>query len=382
MKKRKVLVMLLLCMSLSIPSISFGVEDIQENIGAEEIEMTEEVLEDNNQTNGNKVEEKIEETDISVKRISGSDRYKTALEISKNTFEQADMAIIAYSHNFPDAMFGGKLAVRYNMPILLSQKDKISDEVMNELDRLKVKKVYILGGQSAISLKAERQLLNKYSVKRLAGKDRAHTAWEINLEITRIAEGIPDTEPLPAWDFSSQIMASGYDFADALSAAPFVGQLKGSEEVNLYGHYPTESYAFVPYFGDELFYGGAFIIGGPKAVPHMWPSDEYHAQGVGRRIYGANRYATAVEIAKLYPLSIGKEIDTVVLASGLNYPDALAAAPYVSTQNAALLLTHPSQLSIETKRYIQNHKIKNVIVLGGEKAVSPNVVKELESMIF
>ena len=277
-------------------------------------------------------------------------------------------------------MFGGTLAAQQKgMPILLVEKDNISDAVLKELERLEIKKVYILGGESAISEKAEK-MLDKYTVKRLAGRNRHDTAFQINSERIRLYEG-KDTV-IYGGDYSSYIIASGTDFADALAAAPYIGQLEydisGGSEVE---KYPQSFYRFIPsYSPDQMAY---FIIGGPSEVPLSARAEaELKAVGTGIRIAGKNRYGTAVEIAKLYPKSLKKTVNTVILASGLDYPDALAAALLIGTQDAALLLTHPKALSKETKDYLVENKIRNVILLGGENAVSEAVVEDLQEIEF
>lgn len=178
------------------------------------------------------------------------------------------------------------------------------------------------------------------------------------------------------------MITSGKDYADALSIAPLLGQLLPDDYMNYPPSYPIGGYRLLPYdsrFGEWGSEYGMFVIGGPNAVPI---SPVFKDWDGGIRIAGANRYATAVEIAKLYPLSAGKNIDTIVLASGLNYPDALAAAPFVASQDAALLLTHPSRLSAETKKYIIDNKIEEVVVLGSTNAVSLNVIEELKAIKF
>lgn len=84
-----------------------------------------------------------------------------------------------------------------------------------------------------------------------------------------------------------------------------------------------------------------------------------------------------MEIAKLYPTKAGKKTDRVILANELDYPDGMTAVPLVCSMNAALLLTRPNQLPEETRNYICDENIKNIIILGGVSAVSPQVVQEL-----
>lgn len=67
----------------------------------------------------------------------------------------------------------------------------------------------------------------------------------------------------------------------------------------------------------SLFLSVALLLG-------LFPANVYAQEPSTRRIAGANRYETAAEIAQdTYPGGC----DTVVLANGENYPDALSASP-------------------------------------------------------
>ena len=93
------------------------------------------------------------------------------------------------------------------------------------------------------------------------------------------------------------------------------------------------------------------------------------------RIAGGNRYDTAAAISQKYMVSA----DTVVLASGLNYADALAGVPLASKLNAPLLLTSDKDLNASTLAEIRRLGAKKVIILGGEGAVSEVVEKKLQA---
>lgn len=309
---------------------------------------------------------------IQVERVSGANRYETAVKISQKTFEKADTAIIAYGGNFPYALAGGTLASDIGAPILLVDRS-ISNVVKDELVRLKVKKVYIIGGTAVVSPSIEKELKRKYTTVRLAGSNRAETSMEVNYERQRVNTG----GPAYGGDYSSYFLASGTRFPDALAAAPLIGQMKGQfyDENDPYWSNPTMYLALYTPGGFEYAW---YIVGGSSAVPYL-PEYETYVDG-GIRIAGENRYGTAVELAKMYPKETGKTIDTVVLANGLNYPDALASAPLVSSRDAVLLLTDPNHLSKETKEYIENNSIRTVIITGGDSAVSENVVEEIRNL--
>ena len=92
------------------------------------------------------------------------------------------------------------------------------------------------------------------------------------------------------------------------------------------------------------------------------------------RISGANRFATAAEISK----ASFKTADTVVLAYGLNYADALAGVTLANKLNAPILLTYTAKLPDETQAEIRRLGAKKVIILGGTGAISKDVENSLK----
>ncbi len=102
---------------------------------------------------------------------------------------------------------------------------------------------------------------------------------------------------------------------------------------------------------------------------------DYELLGEGfTRISGANRFATAAEISK----ASFKTADTVVLAYGLNYADALAGVTLANKLNAPILLTHTAKLPDETQAEIKRLGAKKVIILGGTGAISKDVENSLK----
>lgn len=290
---------------------------------------------------------------LNVTRIAGSNRYKTAVETSKKTFDKSKYAIIASGDGFADALVGGTLASQIEAPILLVNKNSVPSEVSSEIKRLDVEEVFLLGGNNTVSSNVENNLKKLGAeIERLAGKDRYETANKIALKRFELLDGSESP--------GDRIAAiNGFNFADALSAAPFVGQLK-TESTNIIT-------ALMPY--KENIYP-AMVFGGTNTVPNG--NEEY-------RFAGSNRESTAVEVAKAYKEHLDKDIDTVVLVDGYNYPDALASAPVASMNNGAILLTNSKTLSRETKDYINSNKnIENIIIVGGENSVSSTIEKELK----
>lgn len=290
--------------------------------------------------------------DMNVRRISGNDRYDTAINLSKDTFKESKYAVIATGEDFADALIGGTLTVQIEAPMLLVSKNSISDNVIKELERLKVEKVFLLGGTSSISSNIENRLKElKFNVERIAGKDRFDTAEKIRFKKLELDNAI-----VPG-DY--YIGVDGYNFPDALAAAPLIGHNPG--------------YHLIPFDGgniNERSY--RMVFGGEKSVPKS-ESEVF-------RFAGDNRYSTAVEVAKGFKTLLHKNIDTIVLASGEDYPDALASASTAYMNKGALLLTNPKKLSKETRDYIKEYNIENIIIIGGVNSVSKEIEKELSNL--
>jgi putative cell wall-binding protein len=99
-----------------------------------------------------------------------------------------------------------------------------------------------------------------------------------------------------------------------------------------------------------------------------------NAPVIGTRLAGASRYETAVSLSQRgWPSGAGAH-GAVVLATGGNYPDALAAAPLAGNIDAPLLLVPPSGLSApverELARLFTGRRTAHVVIAGGTSAVS------------
>lgn len=94
------------------------------------------------------------------------------------------------------------------------------------------------------------------------------------------------------------------------------------------------------------------------------------------RLGGSDRYDTSVEISK-YEF---EKADTIVVARGDHFADALSGGPLASLYNSPLLLVKPDAIPTVTKQEIQRLQPKKAVILGGAGAVSEAVANELRDM--
>jgi len=101
--------------------------------------------------------------------------------------------------------------------------------------------------------------------------------------------------------------------------------------------------------------------------------------GLPMRLSGADRYATAAAIAGVWD-EMHMETDVVFVATGENYPDALAAAAAAAHFGAPVLLTPKNSLPSVVKSRLNQIAPDRIIVLGSSAAISNGVVTALKSV--
>lgn len=140
-----------------------------------------------------------------VTRISGTSRYETAAQLAKQ-FGRKPRLYLATGTNFADALAGGALAARENLPLMLigSGTDNLARSVASLLGATET---VVLGGPGAVP---DTQLAGFPNVKRVYGKNRFETAAKI----------------LAVKPGQQAFLASGMNFPDALSIVPAAGTLQ------------------------------------------------------------------------------------------------------------------------------------------------------------
>lgn len=94
------------------------------------------------------------------------------------------------------------------------------------------------------------------------------------------------------------------------------------------------------------------------------------------RIHGADRYLTSVALVKISLQN--SPTDTVVLTSGVNWPDALSASGMAGSVRAPVLLVPPRGLYPVALRMLQDYGVTRVLVAGGPSAVPHSAVAGLD----
>jgi len=285
---------------------------------------------------------------VSAVRLAGTNRDATAIIVSEADFPTAHSAkavVLASDADYPDALAGSPLAVAKQAPLLLTSPAALSGATAAEIGRVLPRggRVYVLGGTAAVSATVANQIAALGDVvQRISGSDRFGTAVAV-----AGALGNPTTV----------LEATGSNFADGLAAGAAAAKLGG---VVLLTNGSTQAQATSAYISAHS--GKRYAIGGPAS----------HADPGATAIVGADRYATAVDVAvKFFPAPTA-----VAAASAATFPDALSGGAHIGTQHGPLLLVPPSAtLPATVASYLRSvaGSVTHVWLYGGTSAVDNNV---------
>ncbi len=169
------------------------------------------------------------------------------------------------------------------------------------------------------------------------------------------------------------ILASGEPgrYPDALTANYLAGLKNAPVLLTQQNETPEEIKKAIADSGAK----NVIIVGGPMSVSEEQEKSLKGTYSV-RRIAGNDRFATASAV-----IAEGDEAqgDTALLATGMNFPDALGGGPAAFAEKMPLAITLPDDAPDNIVAELKQAGINKVVVLGGKNAVSDAVVKELES---
>ncbi|HBV86871.1 MAG TPA: glycosyl hydrolase family 18 [Desulfosporosinus sp.] len=293
-------------------------------------------------------------TESVTDRIYGNTLYDTAVEISKRGWDSAPVAVLATGRNFPDALTGTVLAQKVKGPLLLTESDRLIPVVAEELKRLGTQEVYLLGGTVALETGIEESLKAQGILpKRLAGWDQYGTA----AEIARVA----------APSSSQAILVNGALFPDALSISSYAAAQGIPVLLTRPDSLPTETVEALT----ELGVSEVTLVGGKAVI-----KDSIEEQlsklpqpiKVTARYAGYDQYETNTVVLNQLSFDTSK----VYVATGQNFPDALAGAALAGKSNTPILLIPNSKLGNSTTAYLNEQRATGAAftIFGGWGVIS------------
>lgn len=184
-----------------------------------------------------------------------------------------------------------------------------------------------------------------YPIERISGQDRVETALNISQK---------------GWDAARTVILCEYsDYPDSIASTPFAVSLDAPILL-------TEGDSIDPRVLKELKRlkpQKVILLGGTGGLK---PSIEEELEKILKvdweRIGGADRYETSILLAK------SVKSDSLILANGDDFPDALSAATFAGIKQIPIVLTS-KQLPDSVLQYIKETNPQHIIVIGGEGVI-------------
>lgn len=95
------------------------------------------------------------------------------------------------------------------------------------------------------------------------------------------------------------------------------------------------------------------------------------------RLGGLDRQQTATKIADAYN---AERVNTVILAVGRDFPDALASTPLSDQLNAPVLLNDGARLNAPTSKWLFDNKPTTIVVVGGAGVIPQSVLDDITAV--
>lgn len=293
--------------------------------------------------------------------IVGPDRYAVAASISATGWPAGpgtgDAVVLATGLKFSDALAASPLAGKLDAPLVLTGRSGLPSQVSDELKRMYAghdgATVYAVGSDysmpAAVVAQAEAAIdsvlaTGTAQVVRLAASDDFALAHRVAEEV-----GAPKAGPFA----DTAIIASYSAYADALSVSPLAAKHGIPILFVTATGVPLATQQALAENGIKH----CLIVGGPgtvgPAVESWLESNGYRVAGVAdnsmsspdTRLSGATRYDVSVNALRYGEAFGGMDTSSVFVASGLVWPDALAAGPLGGRQSHPVLLVQGRDLS-------------------------------------
>lgn len=279
------------------------------------------------------------------KRLDGTDRYQTAIAVSKEKYENkdAESVVIVGGNALLDGLCASPLASAHNASILLaSPRSGLSQATLDEIGRvtdnkLYKKTVYVVGGYNSVPASVDKVLADKFGavVVRLAGDDRYATSKQV-------AERLVYDKKVNGNVF----YVGGKGAADAMSAAPvaatknagLVAPILVTKDKDL--DQQTRNFLLNKVLADN---GKSYVIGGMNTLGTAFYKDAVAIKknGTVERISGVDRYATNVKVLNKF-YQVGGDINTqgLFVASGVTkyLVDAQTSGALAAERRSPILL--------------------------------------------
>ncbi|NYF08943.1 putative cell wall-binding protein [Leifsonia sp. AK011] len=301
-----------------------------------------------------------------IERIAGPNRWETSVALSQRLFpasgpqgqpaKTVPVVYVVSGEDFPDALSAGPAAHRLGGGMLLSPRDAVPAVVASEIRRLRPERIVVVGGEPSLSTAVFSELATIAPTERIAGANRYETSRRV----------VRDAFIARSGGAATVFVATGSKFPDALAAGPAASKV--AAPVVLVPGTSAAADAATTALITELHVRDAYVVGGADSVSDgIAGSLRMALSGELTRVAGANRYVTAASLnAKFFTSS-----ESIYLASGTSFADALAAGALVSAEAAPLYLMQQNCAPYVIETEHQRLDAWRLVLVGGPDRIAP-----------
>lgn len=332
-----------------------------------------------------------------VIRISGRDRYDTAIKIDRDCFwneeSKSQIAVISNGNDFKESLYGSHLASSIGAHYYPTVKGYISKAILKEIKSNDIKAVLIMGTYKQLSKSVDNTLISHgIKVERIFDGKYMYGIKRPLDDLVSAYIHMTVAEDIPYGDINSCIIINENKYPDVVAAVPFASRLS-HKGLHLYS---TRYFENIGYNDNGLVRGAHFIIGGFNSVPRKYTTygdseiglnytntygDSNRVWNYSGRLAGRDRYETAVKIAEAYSKVLGINSKIAIIVNGEGYADALSSSLEAVINSSPILLTEKNNLNRYTRDYLINNDIEYVLIIGGENSVSKNTENQIREII-
>lgn len=295
-------------------------------------------------------------------RLSGENRYATAVSVSQRFAPGVEAVFVATGTNFPDALSAAAAAAANGSPLLLTAPGELPVAVRAEIERLRPATIYVVGGTGAVTTRVERTLRGLAHTERLDGDDRYATGRGIVGTFFSAAETV--------------FLATGASFPDALAATGAAGAL--AAPVLLVPGTTNTIDSATRSLLSSLGTRRVILVGGPAVISDGIQRNLADLGYSVSRQGGRDRYETAAAVNGA--AFVAGDIRTTFLATGADFPDALAGAALAGYLHAPLFVTSAGCTPEVIHTALDASGATSRVVLGGTAVVSDTAAENLGCM--
>lgn len=297
-------------------------------------------------------------------RVAGDTAMETMSKVIDETFNKARTVVLASKDGYWDALSASALAGALRAPVLLSGRDALPQETIDQLQRLGTKRAYLVGGRSVMSNAVVDQLhALGISTVTVAGKRAQDTS-------NMVARKLPSSDVC--------FIATSWGYQDALSASSFAYAKKAPIFLaNDAGMLDRSTLACIrsKNFKRVVLIGGESVLA-PELVQQLNQAGVKNIQ----RIAGETAYDTSALFAQ-WALNHGMRANNMAIATGYGYEDALVGAALCGKKGSVMVLADDSNTTaVDLIVDAQKNKISNYYILGGQSVVGERVSEGLENV--